>query len=291
MRTSSDARIAASLGTPIGEVLKVVRDAHNGLGNLHSQSTVASDLPDDYLTWVHETVRMWRHRVAPEDIDRLLRTPAYWAIQGAPGAASIKLTNTEVAERQVILSEVVAWLEETIKKWQRSPGRFVVADTSVYCHHQDRVENISFTNALDIHQEHPIRLLVPILVLDELEGLKQSSKARTRWRAAHTLGKFDEVLHSAGVGVLRTEDETPTDRPDLAGPVYLEVFFDPAGHRRLPINDDELIDRALAIQAESGKDVTFLTFDTAQSTRANFAGLTVKKLKVDPGPEPAPETK
>jgi hypothetical protein len=270
----------------LSDVLKVVREAHNELGNLHSKSMVFSELPGNYLTWVHENVRMWRHRVAPADIDRLLHTPRYWAIQAAPGAASAKLAETEIADRQVVLGEIVTWLEGTKTKWERSPGRLVVADTSVYCHHEDRVENISFTNALDIHREHPVRLMVPILVLDELEGLKQSSKARTRWRAAHTLGKFDEVLHSSGVGMLRTEDETPTDRPDLAGPVHVEVFFDPTGHRRLPLNDDELIERALAIQAESGKDVTFLTFDTAQSTRAKFAGLAVKKLKEDPGPEP-----
>jgi PIN domain len=290
MSTPSDARITASLGTPIEEVLKVVREAHNGLGNLHSQSTAASDLPDNYLTWVHENVRMWRHRVVPADIDRLLRTPAYWAIQGAPGAASIKLTNTEIADRQVVLSEIVAWLGETIKKWERSAGRLVVADTSVYCHHEDLVENINFAGALGLGR-HPIRLMVPILVLDELEGLKQSSKRQTRWRAAHTLGKLDEVLQSDGTGVLRAEDKSPIDRGELPEePVYVEVFFDPAGHRRLPINDDELIDRALVIQAESGKEVTFLTFDTAQSTRAKFAGLAVKKLKEDAGPEPLPET-
>ena len=88
--------------------------------------------------------------------------------------------------------------------------------------------------------------------------------------------------------MLDDEADTPTGRGkrSATSDVYVEVHFDPPGHRRLPINDDELIDRALAIQIESGKDVTFLTFDTAQSTRARFAGLAVHKFKQDPGPEP-----
>lgn len=290
MSISNDARVKASAGIPFEEVLKVVREAHTQLGNLHSQSTRPTDLATNYLKWVHGNVRMWRHRVDPADIDRLLRTQGYWVVQGAP-AGSDRLTETEIADRQVVLGDIVTWLEDTIKKWQTRVGRLVVADTSVYCHHADKIENIDFAVALGLGN-HPIRVMVPVLVLDELEGLKQSSKRQTRWRAAHTLGKFDEILHADGTGVLVPNKEIRNQRSQLpANQVRVEVLFDPTGHRRLPINDDELIDRALTIKAESGKDVTFMTFDTAQSTRAKFAGLTVRKLEQDPGPEPAAEDK
>jgi hypothetical protein len=290
MSISSDARVTASPGVPFEEVLKVVREAHTQLGNIHGLSTRATDLAMNYLQWVHENVRMWRHRVEPADIDRLLRTRGYWAIQDAP-ASSDRVAETEIADRQVVLSEVVAWLEDTINKWKTTSGKLVVADTSVFCHHECRIENIDFAAALGLGQ-HPIRLMVPVLVLDELEGLKQSSRHATRWRAAHTLGKFDEILGADGTGVLLPDEKTKSERSQLpSNQVRVEVFFDPAGHRRLPINDDELIARTLAIQAESGKPVTFLTFDTAQSTRAKFAGLNVRKFSQDPGPEPSTEGK
>jgi hypothetical protein len=55
----------------------------------------------------------------------------------------------------------------------------------------------------------------------------------------------------------------------------------------LPINDDEFIDRVLAIQALAGRRVTLLTYDTGQSTRARAAGLRARKLtqpeKGEPG--------
>ena len=62
------------------------------------------------------------------------------------------------------------------------------------------------------------------------------------------------------------------------GGCTVEIVFDPPGHVRLPINDDELIDRILAIQPLAGRQVTLLTYDTGQSTRARAAGLPAKKL-------------
>ncbi|MDF3294266.1 PIN domain-containing protein [Streptomyces silvisoli] len=58
---------------------------------------------------------------------------------------------------------------------------------------------------------------------------------------------------------------------------------------RLPINDDEIIDRALAVQTLAAREVLLLTYDTGQSTRARTAGLKVNKLRDDAGsgPEPA----
>jgi hypothetical protein len=59
------------------------------------------------------------------------------------------------------------------------------------------------------------------------------------------------------------------------------------GHTRLPINDDEIIDRALAIATLADRNVTLLTYDTGQSTRARSAGLLVVKLRKEIGEEPA----
>lgn len=56
------------------------------------------------------------------------------------------------------------------------------------------------------------------------------------------------------------------------------MVFDAPGHVRLPINDDEIIDKALVIQPLAGREVTLLTYDTGQSTRARSAGLRVHKL-------------
>jgi hypothetical protein len=58
---------------------------------------------------------------------------------------------------------------------------------------------------------------------------------------------------------------------------------------RLQINDDEIVDRALAIEPLASRKVTLLTYDTGQSTRARTAGLSVVKLRKPIGEEPKRE--
>ena len=47
--------------------------------------------------------------------------------------------------------------------------------------------------------------------------------------------------------------------------VTIELVFDPPGHVRLPGNDDEIIDRALAVEPLADRKVALLTHDTGQS--------------------------
>ncbi|WP_406290558.1 hypothetical protein [Embleya sp. NBC_00896] len=69
----------------------------------------------------------------------------------------------------------------------------------------------------------------------------------------------------------------------------VEIVLDPPGHIRLPIVDDEIIDRTVAIQSLAARDVRLLTCDTGQHTRGRAAGLAVTKIPAkDPGPGPDP---
>jgi hypothetical protein len=72
------------------------------------------------------------------------------------------------------------------------------------------------------------------------------------------------------------------------GEVTVEILFDSPGHVRLPIDDDEIIDRAVAAKAFAGREVTIVTYDTGQGMRAREAEL--KCVKLDPGwrSEPPP---
>lgn len=131
-----------------------------------------------------------------------------------------------------------------------------------------------------------VRVIVPILIIDELDGLKRSGETLRRWRARHTLKVIEDALASPPVrGLLRNPAPDGT-----RGGVILDLLFDPPGHVRLPISDDEIIDRALAAQGLAGTPVTLLTFDTGQAMRAREAGLRVHKFTVPVGEEP-PDTR
>jgi hypothetical protein len=48
----------------------------------------------------------------------------------------------------------------------------------------------------------------------------------------------------------------------------MELVFDQPRHSRLPVNDDEIVDRVLAFEPLAGRDITLLTYDAGQSARA-----------------------
>nr|WP_237552877.1 PIN domain-containing protein [Streptomyces sp. SID5789] len=133
-----------------------------------------------------------------------------------------------------------------------------------------------------------VHLMVPMVVVDELDQLKESKAPQSRWRARYTLAVLDRLFQkSTEQARLREADAEELRTTGLRrGEVTVQLLFDPPGHVRLPIKDDEIVDRALAVKPLSGREVTVLTYDTGQATRARVAGLRDLKLSMPVGDEP-----
>lgn len=250
----------------------------------------------DYLKWASSAAGTLRHQISRADIDRLILTRRYELLLSGVGQLAgtdarrvvNDLVSLELDERVAAFEEAVQSLDRQLKRWS-TPKVFVVADSSVYIEHPDKLEALDFATLCEVREE-PIHVLVPIVVVDELDGLKQSKRQQARWRAGYTLAVLDRIF---GVGTevarLREADFSALDSGGIPrGEVTMELLFDPPGHTRLPINDDEIIDRALAVQSLAGHPVTLLTYDTGQSTRARAAGLRVVKRRDDAGEGPEP---
>lgn len=155
----------------------------------------------------------------------------------------------------------------------------MVPDTSFFIQHDDKLEDLDVAGLLHIREE-PVHLVVPMVVIDELDSLKQSKDRQVRWRARHSLSVLDRILpHPTQAAELRPEDYTPLNTGGIPrGQVTVEVVVDARGHVRLPINDDEIVDQAVSIQVLAGRPVTLVTFDTGQSMRARVAGLRCLKI-------------
>ncbi|MYS20486.1 PIN domain-containing protein [Streptomyces sp. DvalAA-14] len=270
-------------------------------GNLRGGT--ASPRPDanawllKYLAWATNAVAHLRYSVADADIDRLVLTPRYYALLSRAGFAHGTteaplfngLVSLELAERQDAFETAVKTLNEHTSRWS---GRAwpVVADSSFYLNSPEPLADTNLHKDLHLPAADDIHLLFPIVVVDELDGLKETGRNHGRWRAGHTLGRLDEAITTGTTGILHPMrlGETVDDEA-VTGEVTVEIVLDQPGHVRLPIADDELIDRAAMIQAIAGRQVRFLTCDTGQSTRGRMAGLKVTKLpsKASAGPEPA----
>jgi hypothetical protein len=148
-----------------------------------------------YVEWTSAAVRMLGNQVSDGDLDRLVLTERYQLLAGLAGT----MTSTEQPVQRVVnglvsleLDERVADFEAAIKALQSQIarwsvyGHYVVPDTSFYVHHKDKLEQVDFGPLIDVWQSE-VTVLVPIVIVDELDRLKESKEKLVRWRAGYTL--------------------------------------------------------------------------------------------------------
>lgn len=158
----------------------------------------------------HRCSPVLQGQVSAKDVDRLIQIRRYHALLEAcgtlAGTAQERLVNglveQELTDREAALGAAVTALDEHIKRWN---GRawLVVADSSFYLNSPQSLAETDLHQVMSLYVEEEIHLLFPIVVVDELDRLKESGGTHPRWRAAHTLGRLDEVITSGTTGTLR----------------------------------------------------------------------------------------
>jgi PIN domain len=279
-------------------LLKSLQLVHNEVFNLRGGGgpSTAHQRLLAYLEWTGRAVRMLGNQIASADLDHLVLTKGYELLLSGVGTMTSTerevqrvvngLVSLELDQRVEAFDAAIQALERQIRRWS-DYAHFVVPDTGFYIEHEDKLEDVDFGPLINVWQS-TVAVLAPIVIVDELNGLKQHSKPHVRWRAGYTLAVLDRVFtNSTGPVRLRAGDVVPGSDGLTRSEVTIELVFDPPGHVRLPINDDEVIDRALAIEPLADRKVTLLTYDTNQSMRARSAGLQVIKLSKEIGEEPA----
>jgi PIN domain len=281
--------ITPRVGADRTTVMQQLTQVQTDLVNVRSNGTTAQDLFNAYLRWAANAVRLLRYQTREADMESLVLTRRYWTLQamaGGPVSMARDLVEVEIDDRLAVFEETVNTTRAEFVRWDRLAWA-VVADTSFYHQHPEKLDEVDLSKVIQSRDE-TIGLIVPMVVIDELEKQKRSSDKQLRGRAQVTLAVIERVARDNGAGRLREADFSGIDRGEIpSGETWLDVLFDLPGHVRLPINDDEIVDRALSVQILSGKDVTFLTYDTNQALRARHAGLNnVMHLKHDRATEP-----
>jgi hypothetical protein len=254
------------------ELQRQVNEATNVLAVAHT----SEDILGGYLRWAIEAELMLRNHFTAATVAAVIFTDRYWSLQTpAPASRDLipLLVNAEVREQTTRLAAERDRLVQSQTRWQK--GRLVLLDTSAVIQGPTLWEwDPAATLGL---RDNPVLIVIPVLVLDELDELKESTKQHTRHRARTTLRWLAEQLGSSPSTRVRegTIERTNGLVTNVRGVVYLDVLLDDPGHRRLPIADDEIVDRATLIAAEAGRTVIFITNDVAQAYRARLAGLTV----------------
>lgn len=269
-------------------VLAALRHVHTAAVNLAHSPSSAAGLHGEYLSWVTEARRQLRGQVSRDDVDWLTLSPHFSALltlQIAPTAtgvaasrAELALPPTSAAIRSMIVEECnehvrrlqaalesVTWWAEGLSQGRSGP--LIVVDTNVFCHHPDRLDAWEVGVDAQALPGQDVHLILPMVVLDELDRQKDRGQGAVATNARHTLRVLDRLLPHGEIRQRGLVDG------QMQGAITLDLWPDPPRHIRQARVDDEIIARAVAFRALAGAQVTILTGDLAMSTRARLAGL------------------
>jgi hypothetical protein len=113
----------------------------------------------------------------------------------------------------------------------------------------------------------PVRIVVPLLVLEQLDRLKYSANQKTGERAKGVIGELSRLLDERG-GV-------PADIPKRG---TIEVFIDEPGHVCMASEDAEIVEVAGQLTGLLSKPARLVTGDLGMRLRAGALGVEVVAL-------------
>lgn len=272
--------ISPNPGVTYGQVRAALRALASEAGNLHSAGQAigpgfSATKLWAYLEWVRKTEGSLSRMISRADARQLLdwagfenlmaMAPAWAASVGSNPQERIlaELLTEEITQRVEAIEAARGAVERQVTTWAGGFSQTLVFDTSVYLSYIEPLTEIDWGKFI-LRGDQGIRLAVPMIVLDELDATKTD---HLRGRASLALALLDNALRAGGKLA-----ESPV-------PVEVKLFSDPMGHKRLPINDQEIIARTLSLQAIVQSPVTLLTCDTGMALRAREAGLTERKLE------------
>jgi PIN domain-containing protein len=245
--------------------IAAVRQVRGELTNTNGGNS-AADRKDRFLRWCNNwaTPQLGNHFPDTEGIFTAIEE-TFRRLALAPPMSEFEL-NTMLArdwqawDRRL---EHLASELESLRSFTARPGRITVLDTSAL------MEGVPFTE-YDWHALRsdlaagPIRLVVPILVIEELDGLKRTRDRQQKADAKQVLRAM-WALH----GTAPTVPAALPHAPD----VTIEVYLDGDWHKRRDNNDGEIIDQALSLQELTGQQIILATCDYNQGYRASAPGI------------------
>ncbi len=206
------------------------------------------------------------------DWEKWVYTRAYWAIREMTESTPrpYPLLNSESSR----LQRHVAELETELKRMAHEDSSVdltamrLVLDTSALV----RAKCFTEVDWPEYFERKPVRLVIPILVIHELDHLKNTGKSN---KARPRLKKIRSILEGHGHGP-----------GDVRSGVTLELLLDPPDHHRLPINDQEIIRRTDNLKGRVGGPLRLVTGDYAMQFTAEADDVPVfflpDELRLDP---------
>jgi len=218
-------------------------------------------------------------------MDRLVTTRTYWALASSGGVTAIALLNIELEARIAALEAEDAALRAELDVWARVGWTTAaVLDTNSVMMHHASMRTMPWHELVGERDMRTVRVIIPLLVVDELDRLKRSTGDMTigkekyprRTLARQALRTIAQMFPDANSVVSLNQSETaPYSRP-----VTVELLLDSPDHVRLDNPDAEIRDRALSLTSRVNR-VVLLTYDLGNELAAGISGLEAIRLTDD----------
>jgi hypothetical protein len=219
-----------------------------------------------YLDWVNTASSDLYDLFKNDSLVQSLHSSTYWEIfrNHYVSEQAWGLLKREIrvqADRLRAALELVT----SLKEFASHSGHLVVLDTSALVQGV-WFEDFDWPSKLGLPGN--VRLVIPILVVEELDKLKDRSRTtRAGDRARRVARRLRELCAAVPPGHPAALPMRPT--------VSIEVLVDDEWHARRPNNDGEIIDQALLVRDLTGQEVRLVCVDAAMEFRARQHGLAV----------------
>ncbi len=290
-------------GTDPGAAVKLLADAAREAGNVLGAGGSAVDLTVRYLSWTAAQERMFTGAFSRPDIERLLTTRRYWAIQATDSASTPFLAafvtlevNARIEdflhEKDALERNVAIWKVPSTQSAFAEHLHAIVVDTNVLMQHAGGVLELDLATIADTYPTQSIAITIPAVVVEELDVLKHANGKMTfggvaherRWLATLALGWLDRIFPAEE---RRVHLHRAVAVAGVVPPLYAVLLSDEPGHTPLNKADAEIIDSALQL-GSFAKTVTLASYDSHMIFAARHLGVRAHKLlevpEADAGP-------
>ena len=251
-------------GVPVKGLLDQITRQRQELSNSRTALN-ASDGQGYFLKAVEALDRIFNRHFEGTEWHEHLYTPSYWAARDKIASTTRPMPLLESASDRIL-----SWLddvEDELKRiseqdeWDDTSIPRLVLDTSALVR-EGEFDTFDWSG---IAGGPRVRLIIPILVIRELDNLKNSRKEPEAGKARRRLRRIYELLDGHGRG----------PAPIREG-VTIELLMNPRRHVPAAINDEEIIERARYLAGRRGGPVTLISGDYRLVLSARADGLSAQ---------------
>lgn len=223
-----------------------------------------ADHVNRYLEWVRMAEGQLRNHFEDPLTWQELHSPYYWRIRDlrddSPRPAELL---GDEARRQAERLERLGDSLSKVKKWvERAPGVLAVLDTHVLLHFVPP-EQVNWSEVLTAD---PVRLVIPLRVVEELDEKKYNAREDLADRARRLLSRLRAHATEA--------DQSPIE---LRRGVVLDFYLDVEPRRRTLDADQEVLETCARLMS-AGADVRLVTDDAGLELRARGIDIQVQAM-------------